>query len=486
MPFSHPERRKAMTKLIADISHYVTVEYWKKIKETCPFLICKATQGIRIVDSYLDAFIKGCESNHIPYWLYTYIEYATDGTAQAKYLIDKTKDKVGSYFIGYAVDAEVNSEKSSRVEIRGKLPEESEVRKAIMYIKNLGGKCMFYGNDYLSLIKEIRDENCAIWYPRYGKDTGEYDPAYPVKKTYEPYADMHQYTSKGTCPGLSAECDLNRLTGKRDLSWFTTRGTKEEEKKLTEKDITIVGHGSGRPSKKNMYTYSESRHKSKAPNGKRKGIVCVLRYKGLTDKQREAIKAAYAQLINRNIYNQSLRSYVFTKHKDGKYYSDCSSSVMASIAKGIGKSLTLLNTAGMYYSDLFEKVPVEIKNGHITNPEVLREIDCIMYAGTDPSRPLQIGHVEMIYSIPDEKEGYTGEWPKLPARGWFKNGDVSAEVCKLKEFLNWFGDYGLTETNKNYLSKTVAAVKDFQTKVGITVDGEFGSKSLAAAKKAIK
>ena len=81
---------------------------------------------------------------------------------------------------------------------------------------------------------------------------------------------------------------------------------------------------------------------------------------------------------------------------------------------------------------------------------------------------------------------YTGELPKLPARGWFKNGDVSAEVCKLKEFLNWFGDYNLTETNKNYLSKTVAAVKDFQTKVGITVDGEFGSKSLAAAKKVKK
>ena len=81
---------------------------------------------------------------------------------------------------------------------------------------------------------------------------------------------------------------------------------------------------------------------------------------------------------------------------------------------------------------------------------------------------------------------YTGEWPKLPARGWFENGDVSAEVCKLKKFLNWFGNYGLTETNKNYLSKTVAAVKDFQKKAGETVDGEFGSKSLAAAKKVKK
>mgnify|MGYP007030236537 FL=1 len=37
---------------------------------------------------------------------------------------------------------------------------------------------------------------------------------------------------------------------------------------VTEKDITISGHGSGTPSTKNMYAYLESRYKSIAPNGK--------------------------------------------------------------------------------------------------------------------------------------------------------------------------------------------------------------------------
>ena len=74
MPFFIFGKEIIMSKLIADISHYVTVEDWAKVKEACTFLICKATQGTRIVDSYLDAFIKGCEANHIPYWLYTYIE----------------------------------------------------------------------------------------------------------------------------------------------------------------------------------------------------------------------------------------------------------------------------------------------------------------------------------------------------------------------------------------------------------------------------
>lgn len=461
-----------MSKLIADVSHHVPVKDWTKAKESCSFLLAKATQGTSFIDSTLDAFIKGCEANNIPYWLYCYLTKGNE-LEQAKYMVSVCQSKIGENFVGYALDFERENETA-------------DIIKCIDYISSLGEKCLVYGKCALEAIKTKRSDTVGYWYARYGKDTGEYDPGYPVKSSYAPYVDLHQYTSKGTCPGMSAKCDLNRLTGKRDLSWFTTRDTEEEEKKLTEKDITIVGHGSGRPSKKNMYTYSESRYKSKAPNGKRKGIVCVLRYKGLTDKQREAIKAAYAQLINRNIYNQLLRSYVFTKHKDGKYYSDCSSSVMASLAKGIGKNLKLLNTAGMYYSDLFEKVPVKIENGHITNPEVLKECDSLMYAGTDPSRPLQIGHVEMIYSIPDEKEGYTGEWPKLPARGWFKNGDVSIEVCKLKKFLNWFGDYGLDETNKNYLSKTAAVVKDFQRRVGVTVDGKFGSKSLAAAKKVKK
>lgn len=470
-----------MAKLIADISHYVTVEDWKKIKETCPFLICKATQGTRIVDSYLDTFIKGCEANHIPYWLYTYIEYATDGTAQAKYLINKTKDKVGPYFIGYAVDAEVNSEKSSRVEIRGKLPEESEVRKTIMYIKGLGSKCLFYGNDYLGLIKEIRDKNCAIWYPRYGKDTGEYDPAYPVKKTYEPYADMHQYTSKGTCPGLSAECDLNRLTGKRDLSWFTTRDTKEEDK-------TVIKIGSARIDENGKATGGKAGDQTGKEVSEQafymhsKGWLCF-RAKDVFVANALA-KAMQDACANNNIgYDQGNRAIMTMLKKYGsmakiaeKTETDCSNLVRGCIYQATGIDVGNFNTA--------TEPAVLRKSGLFNEIEIKSEKD--VYNG-DVLVTKAKGHT-VIATSGRARSGkvYTGEWPKLPARGWFKNGDVSAEVCKLKKFLNWFGNYGLTETNKNYLSKTVAAVKDFQKKAGETVDGEFGSKSLAAAKNVKK
>ena len=48
---------------------------------------------------------------------------------------------------------------------------------------------------------------------------------------------------------------------------------------------------------------------------------------------------------------------------------------------------------------MFETVPVKIENGHITNPEILKVGDAILFVGSDPSRPKQIGHVEFIYTI---------------------------------------------------------------------------------------
>ena len=77
---------------------------------------------------------------------------------------------------------------------------------------------------------------------------------------------------------------------------------------------------------------------------------------------------------------------------------------------------------------------------------------------------------------------YPGTFPTLPGRGYFRRGDKGLQVILVQKYLNWFGNYKLTETNKNYFDKTVSAVKDFQKKNGLTVDGEFGSKSLAKAK----
>lgn len=57
--------------------------------------------------------------------------------------------------------------------------------------------------------------------------------------------------------------------------------------------------------------------------------------------------------------------------------------------------------------------------------------------------------------------GYTGTFPKLPVRGYFKRGDNSKQVKYLQLFLNWYGDYNLV-VDTVIGSKTIRAIERFQ------------------------
>lgn len=78
------------------------------------------------------------------------------------------------------------------------------------------------------------------------------------------------------------------------------------------------------------------------------------------------------------------------------------------------------------------------------------------------------------------KKAYSGTFPKLPSRGYFKKGDKGTQVKRLQKFLKWCG-YSVT-TGGTYGSKTISAVKKLQKKFGLKQDGKFGKKTLAKAK----
>lgn len=113
------------------------------------------------------------------------------------------------------------------------------------------------------------------------------------------------------------------------------------------------------------------------------------------DQKRQAVCVKYAIIIGRNIYSQVLRDYCYRPYKDGKYYSDCSSSICEAY-KEAGLGFGSLNTAGMYQSSKLTTVDVNIVKG-IPDISRLRSGDILLFAGTDASRPLKIGHVEMYY-----------------------------------------------------------------------------------------
>lgn len=83
------------------------------------------------------------------------------------------------------------------------------------------------------------------------------------------------------------------------------------------------------------------------------------------------------------------------------------------------------------------------------------------------------------------KKAYSGTLPTLPARTYFKHGDTGKQVKLLQQYLNWYGSFALV-VDGEYGPKTETAVKEFQRKEKIAIDGEFGKVSLATAKKVKK
>ena len=79
------------------------------------------------------------------------------------------------------------------------------------------------------------------------------------------------------------------------------------------------------------------------------------------------------------------------------------------------------------------------------------------------------------------KKAYSGTFPKLPKRGYFKKGDKGTQVKRLQKLLKWCG-YSVT-TGGTYGAKTIKAVKKLQKKLGLKQDGKFGKKTLAKAKQ---
>ncbi|MCD8216709.1 MAG: hypothetical protein LUD01_01455 [Clostridiales bacterium] len=197
-----------MAKLYPDISHYHPVSDWDKVQANCPFLISKGTQGTSYIDTTLDDFIAGCEKKKIPYWLYTYLNKG-DELAQAKFLVSACKSKIGDYFVGYILDVEAGNTAAN-------------VKSALDYLSGLGVKTMIYTmysqyDTYKSVITG-RPSDCAFWEARYGANNGSYSAQYAPHSG----ADLHQYTSKGSCSGVSGQVDLNRISGSKDEDWFKT------------------------------------------------------------------------------------------------------------------------------------------------------------------------------------------------------------------------------------------------------------------------
>jgi len=138
-------------------------------------------------------------------------------------------------------------------------------------------------------------------------------------------------------------------------------------------------------------------------------------------EKRQAVARKYEEILGRNKYSQARRSYAFKKYSDGKYYSDCSSSIALAYKEAgypfyDNNGSYNPNTVGMYRANSLKEVPVDIKNGVIQNPEVLQPGDMLLFAGSDSSRKYAgyVGHVEMVGKISGTKVTLYGHGSGTP------------------------------------------------------------------------
>ena len=218
------------------------------------------------------------------------------------------------------------------------------------------------------------------------------------------------------------------------------------------------------------------------------------------EEKRLKVRNKYREILGRNNYNDSsLRKHVYNKASDGKYYSDCSSSVSGTYRE-VGFNIPWMRTTDMWDSELFVDVPVVIKNGVIQNPGVLRIGDILLFAGTHSSRKAwgYVGHVEMVGEINGSAVyvyGHGSAHPKRREMNAYCRARYSTKTSKTP-----IGNCGLLRVRRYILDDDApaglrkgdkgTAVKDMQERLigagyplrKYGADGDFGSETFEAVR----
>ena len=156
-----------------------------------------------------------------------------------------------------------------------------------------------------------------------------------------------------------------------------------------------------------------------------------------------------------------------------KCETDCSA-FMACVARCAGvkvsKNIWTGNMVAAFKATGKFKILTSAK--YLTSDKYLKTGDIIVNQAT---------HVIMALEDGSKAKGYTGSYPSLPTKGYICKGDKGTRVTNLQKFLKWYGVYS-GEVDGIAGAGTDKAIREFQRKECLTVDGNFGKSSLAKAK----
>lgn len=203
--------------MIADLSKYQGDIDWGQAFSSLDFAILRSSVGVKKDERY-DEYVSGCKRYNVPFHAYHYIKATDEAEArnEAKVMAEAT---AGTSPLFYIIDAEYDGIKADRARAICEAFEDG-----LRHYIGSGIRVAVYIGHHLYKSWALDYGRYAyVWIPRYGSNDGkpQTPPDYPC--------DMWQYTSRGKLPGVNGNVDLNKLTGTKPLSYFTTADSGNDD-----------------------------------------------------------------------------------------------------------------------------------------------------------------------------------------------------------------------------------------------------------------
>lgn len=420
-----------------------------------------AEKGTLNVDKHFFEHIKAAYAAEVKVGIYMFTEgiNAAEGREEADYAIQKLKEAGVPISYPIGVDTEKVNVKNERARNLTKAQRTEVIKALCERIKEHGYEPMIYAStSWLNNKLDMSKLPFMVWCAQYNS-VCEYKGKYV----------MWQYTSEGKIAGYNGRIDMNHCYLPDDYSpviqppvekkgyegaypniYATAEKLVAEAKRIcypkgTDSDVYAYKGGSAKEECKEDLNKAYPNRKSWG-KAARLGCSCdvligiILRITGLSPKYPRGLSGQYDyaapsgcdRLVYKdaNPYTKSKDNdiIIYTKDKKGETGHAC------------------FRAEGVLFQANHEKW-----YGHITSAEGMKE-------------KLNVKRPKVIIYRP---------------RPYLSKGDISDEVTKLQKYLNWFGGYGLTE-DRAFGTKTLEAVKDMQTKLGVTADGMVGKDTLDA------
>ena len=195
--------------MIIDISHHQPpnkINYDELAKQV-KFVIIRTQYGSNLIDRHYKTHHREFQKRGIPTAAYAWVRGVSinDMEKEATDFYNRTKEFNPTFWF---LDVEEKSMSDMRAGVKAyqKKLRELGAKKVGVYIAH---------HLYKQFNIDVNDFD-AVWIPHYGKNNGTVTskPSFPC--------DIHQYTDRGRLKGYDGFLDLNRLTGTKPLSYFTS------------------------------------------------------------------------------------------------------------------------------------------------------------------------------------------------------------------------------------------------------------------------